>query len=121
MRSLILLALIVPQLLAAEPQTGEKEKAAPKAKARVRPESFTDPEKAGPDFLIQGEYQGEGAKGGRAGKAGAQVIAEGDGKFTIKILKDGLPGDGWDGKTTASLKVTSQHGPIKFDQDGWKG
>jgi hypothetical protein len=45
-------------------------------------------EDGGPDVLIQGEYKAAGW--------GAQVVALGDGKFDVQLLKGGLPGDGWD-------------------------
>jgi hypothetical protein len=65
----------------------------------------TEPEKAGEDFAIQGEYVGEIGGGD---KIAAQVVAEGNGKFKIVILPGGLPGDGWDENTriagTAVLK-----------------
>ena len=38
-----------------------------------KPAAYTDPASAGPDFLLQGEYEGEGC--------GAQVIALGNRKF----------------------------------------
>src|SRR5687767_1086285 len=52
-------------------------------------------EDAGPDVKIQGEYKGAGW--------GAQVVAKGDGKFDVYLLKGGLPGDG---------KVTFPNGTI---------
>lgn len=41
------------------------------------------------DFLIQGEYQKEGAP------FGGQVVALGGGKFDLYLLEGGLPGAGW--------------------------
>src|SRR5262249_14971791 len=63
------------------------------ALAQKRPaEAYTDPEKAGPDFQVQGEYIGEIA----GQQHGAQVVALGEGKFDIYFFKGGLPGAGGD-------------------------
>ena len=50
----------------------------------IAEEGFTDPDAAGPDFAVQGEYEGH--------ECGAQVIALGGGKFHIVGWENGLPG-----------------------------
>ncbi len=57
--------------------------------------AFTEAERAGIDFQIQGEYVGQLADGS---KIAAQVIALGNGAFTAILLPGGLPGDGWNAK-----------------------
>lgn len=67
--------------------------------------AFVDPEDAGPDYAIQGEYKGASA-GGKV--FGAQVIALGDQNFRIVGFHGGLPGDGWkrgDESQTAEAKL----------------
>src|SRR5262249_46074293 len=45
---------------------------------------FTDPDKAGPDFAVQGEYEGA-LDGGE--RLAAQVVAEGKGTFAFAFFK----------------------------------
>ncbi len=56
-------------------------------------------EKGDPDYLIQGEYVGDGGAGGGAKRIGAQVKALGRGRFQLHVFQGGLPGDGWDPKS----------------------
>jgi hypothetical protein len=69
-------------------------------------QTFTDPEKAGEDYKIQGEYAGKLKDGEKEAQRGAQVIALGDGKFHGVGYSGGLPGDGW------------KRGDDKFEADG---
>jgi hypothetical protein len=76
-------------------------------------ETFTDPEKAGPDFLVQGEYEGPGL--------GAHAIAEGDGKFGLVFYAGGLPGAGWDEKTKSKAKGQTEGARTSITGDKYSG
>lgn len=74
---------------------------------------FDTREKAGPDYLVQGEYKGAGW--------GAQVVALGDGKFDVYVLKGGLPGDGWDQKTRVKSPAATADGRTAIAGKDWTG
>jgi hypothetical protein len=57
--------------------------------------TFTDPEKAGIDYELQGEYAATVKTDEGEEKVGVQVIALGEGKFRAVGFIGGLPGDGW--------------------------
>lgn len=80
--------------------------------ARANPQTWVDPVKAAqenPDFLIQGEYHSKGAP------LGAQVVALGSGRFDLYILEGGLPGLGWDQqKKRTKLSSKLQDGILTF-------
>jgi arylsulfatase A len=75
------------------------------------PKTWTDPVKASedPDFMIQGEYGVAGA----GQDWGIQVVALGAGQFDAYLLKDGLPGYGWDrSKSRITLHGSRQNGIV---------
>jgi len=73
--------------------------------------TFTNPDKAGPDFQIQGEYVG---KVGTKLSIGIQVIALGKYQFQGVLYAGGLPGAGWDESTVFHIKGTTQDGQTAF-------
>jgi hypothetical protein len=82
--------------------------------------TFLDAKEAGADFAVQGEYKGRlGLKDSKP--FGAQVVAQGDGKFTIQFLPGGLPGDGWDAKTKIKATARTEDGKTTFSGSGWSG
>ena len=82
-------------------------------------EAFTDPAKAGPDYGVQGEYQGKLGEGDQALRpSAAQIIALGDGKFHGVFYFGGLPGDGWNrGDMQVAVDSTTEGGAIVFMGD----
>lgn len=78
-----------------------------------KPAALTDPEKTGPDYRIQGEYEGE--------TMAAQVVALGDEKFDVYLLGGGLPGAGWDQKTRMKVTAKTEGGKTTISGKDWTG
>jgi len=81
--------------------------------ADAKPEVYTDPSQAGPDFAVQGEYTGD--------NCAAQVVALGDGKFHIVGWGHGLPGAVSDFEKKVEVDARREGDKVVFDGNGWKG
>src|SRR5262245_13910021 len=78
-----------------------------------RPPAITDPAEAGSDFQIQGEYAGWANTPGRGNQwVGLQVVALGEGKFDAIGYLGGLPGNGWDRRTSKKLSGQVEDGKL---------
>ncbi len=83
--------------------------------------TYLDPKSAGPDYAIQGEYVGKVAADGAEDRWGAQVIALGDGTFTLVGYEGGLPGDGWQRGDRREMADGKLAGKIaRFEADQWE-
>jgi hypothetical protein len=109
-----LAGLVFPLALAAFPAGAQDKQKPPKKNPNT---AYTDSEKAGPDFRVQGEYAGDA----RGMKIGAQVIARGDGNFDAVVFPGGLPGEGWDGKRKLRATARSEGGKTVLMGDGVGG
>lgn len=78
--------------------------------------TYLDPEQAGPDYAVQGEYLGKLADGA---VLGVQVAARGEGNFDAFVLAGGLPGAGWDTKPPVALKGKTVDGQTPLTGGGW--
>src|SRR5262245_6747262 len=61
-----------------------------KKKEKPKRVAVTSEKEAGPDFAVQGEYAGQSG----SEDLGVQLIARGDGKFDVNVLKGGRVGAG---------------------------
>jgi hypothetical protein len=73
-----------------------------------------EPDKAGPDFALQGEYEATPAD-----KLGVQVIALGGGTFRVCVETGGLPGAGWDGMGKSEIEGKADAGKLAVSGKGW--
>jgi hypothetical protein len=104
MKRLLLPVLVLAGMLAAS-HSQSAEAAKPKA------ETYTEPAKAGQDYVDQGEYVGD--------KLGGQVIALANDKFRLVLHKGGLPGAGWDLSPKTEIEGQREGGQIAFaSKDG---
>jgi len=77
--------------------------------------AFTEPEKAGIDYELQGEYVGELDSENGNQKIAIQVVALGNQKFRAIAYLGGLPGDGWShGDEKYSGEGDRKNGQIQF-------
>ena len=77
---------------------------------------ITDPAKVDSDYALQGEYSGSFENNGETLKAGAQIIALGNGEFAISFYPGGLPGDGFGRDKSKVVRANGklENGQVKF-------
>lgn len=115
--ALLLLGVLTGSVCGFQADKKAEKKAAKKAAAKKEP-AYISVADAGPEFYVQGEYEGTI---GEKLKMGAQVIALGDAKFSAVLFAKGLPGAGWDGKTDVPLKGETMGGVTTFVGTNFNG
>jgi hypothetical protein len=80
----------------------------------IKPGESIDPDKAGIDYRMMGEYAGVLKTGNGKVPFAAQVIALGNCHFQAVFLRGGLPGAGWDGKKRIPVNGMREGGKILF-------
>lgn len=78
-----------------------------------------EPEQAGADFPLQGEYVGEYGEGKTA--LAAQVAALGDGAFKVALYPGGFPGAGYAGSGKVQASGSRASGKLQVTGAGWQG
>jgi hypothetical protein len=80
-----------------------------------------DPQEAGLEFQLQGEYTGEVLSDDGNENVGVQIIALGDGKFRAVGYPGGLPGEGWNGETKVPAEGQLAGEEVRFEAKGMAG
>lgn len=84
--------------------------------------TYTNPQEAGSDFQLQGEYVGKLQLPDEDRTYGVQIIALGDGEFRLVGYRGGLPGEGWQPGDEKSETDGRRSGEgAKFVADHWEG
>jgi hypothetical protein len=96
--ALTLALTLTPPAFAADPKPATPATAAKPAEPKKEKPTFLTVEDAGPDYKLQGEYEGD-AGSANGGKIGVHVLALGDDQFRAVFYEGGLPGAGWNQKT----------------------
>ncbi|MCA9063597.1 MAG: DUF1080 domain-containing protein [Planctomycetaceae bacterium] len=78
-------------------------------------ETFLTADTAGPDFAVQGEYEGEVSMKDGAVNVGLQVIALGDHRFDAVAYPGGLPGAGWNKEDKHRASGETANGETTFE------
>lgn len=86
--------------------------------AAPRTKPILDPRDAGPDFQIQGEYEGELASGDRYG---VQVVALGNDAYRAVGYEGGLPGQDQHGKPHKRTEAVGSGGKVSFESELGRG
>ena len=120
--SRVLLAALCGAVALAAPDGARAQETKPKEKPKKIVVSDPKDLKDDKDYAVQGEYEGALDLNSGEKKVGVQVVAKGEGKFDVKVLMGGLPGDGWDGKAEMKAEAKlGEDGTATIAGKEWKG